>query len=184
MVHFFGYRIEKAENKNNGKKVSIWLDTYDDIFSDFDPSPYGQRHISDDFFHELKKYALEDMPGNVEIDLLIDEKLRDIKTEKIIIERINEFFAIQHRVLQKKRNRILMQSFLFLLLGTVFITILTLASRKYEQYLLLIKLLEPASWFLSWEGLHLLFFEYVEEKDHEEFHKKVSHSRITFQNKI
>ncbi len=184
MAQIFGYNIEKTEKKTSGKKVSIWLDTYDDIFSDFDPSPYNQRHISDDFYHELKKFGIEDMPGNIEIDLLIDEKLRDMKTEKIIIERINEFFIVQHRVLQKKRNRILMQSFLFLLLGTVFITILTLASKKFESYILLIKLLEPASWFLSWEGLHLLFFEYVEEKDHEEFHRKIGHSKILFNNKI
>ena len=80
-----------------------------------------------------------------------------------------------------------MQSLLFMLLGTLFILILTLGLKKYDgqlSYILLIKLLEPASWFLSWEGLHLLFFEYVEGKDKEDFHRNMSHARIAFENKI
>ena len=32
--------------------VSLWLDTYEDIFSDFDPRPYGQRALSEDFVAE------------------------------------------------------------------------------------------------------------------------------------
>ena len=190
MANLFGYKIEKTipEHHHFGqKKVSIWLDSYDDIFSDFDPSPYNQRHISEDFYNQLRKFGIEDMEGQIEIDLLIDEKKRDIALEKMIHERILEFFSIHYRIHKRKRNRILMQSLLFMLLGTLFILILTLGLKKYDgqlSYILLIKLLEPASWFLSWEGLHLLFFEYVEGKDKEDFHRNMSHARIAFENKI
>ena len=34
--------------------VHIALDDYDDIFSDFDISPYNQRALSKDFLDELK----------------------------------------------------------------------------------------------------------------------------------
>jgi hypothetical protein len=33
----------------------IALDTYDDIFSDFDPSPFDHRVISEDFLSELRR---------------------------------------------------------------------------------------------------------------------------------
>lgn len=42
--------IDKAE-------ISLVLDTYDDIFSDFDPRPYGERALSSDFLDEAKKAA-------------------------------------------------------------------------------------------------------------------------------
>ena len=32
-------------------EISILLDSYDDIFSDFDPSPYSERTLSDDYFN-------------------------------------------------------------------------------------------------------------------------------------
>src|SRR5690349_704077 len=38
-------------------ELSIWLDTYDDIFSDFDPRPLNERALSDDFLSEARKMA-------------------------------------------------------------------------------------------------------------------------------
>ena len=33
------------------RHVSIWIDSYDDVFSDFDPRSYDERNISDDFLN-------------------------------------------------------------------------------------------------------------------------------------
>ena len=37
--------VEKQDLLSKGE-ISILLDTYDDIFSDFDPRPYSQRALS------------------------------------------------------------------------------------------------------------------------------------------
>ncbi len=47
----------------NKARLSIWLDIYDDIFSDFDSRPFHERALSDDFIHEAKKMAKE-KPGD------------------------------------------------------------------------------------------------------------------------
>ena len=39
--------------------VSLWLDNYDNIFSDFDPRSYAHRELSDDFLIEAKKVTHE-----------------------------------------------------------------------------------------------------------------------------
>ena len=37
------------------KEISFWLDSYDDLFSDFDPRPYAQKGFSEDFLDEAKR---------------------------------------------------------------------------------------------------------------------------------
>jgi hypothetical protein len=36
-------------------EISIWLDSYNDIFSDFDSRPFSERTVSDDFLSEVRK---------------------------------------------------------------------------------------------------------------------------------
>ena len=35
-------------------ELNLWLDSYNDIYSDFDNRHYLKRRISDDFLHELR----------------------------------------------------------------------------------------------------------------------------------
>ena len=35
-------------------ELNLWLDSYDDIYSDFDSSHYLKRRISEDFLYELR----------------------------------------------------------------------------------------------------------------------------------
>ena len=56
--------------------VSLWLDTYEDIFSDFDPHPYGQRALSEDFLAEARR-AVRDRRDEVpELRFLVPTQIR------------------------------------------------------------------------------------------------------------
>ena len=44
-------------------EISLSLDNYDDIFSDFDPRPFSQRALSDDFLIEAKKASRDKVSG-------------------------------------------------------------------------------------------------------------------------
>ena len=43
---------EETEKLLQQSEISLLLDSYDDIFSDFDPRPYNQRALSQDFLAE------------------------------------------------------------------------------------------------------------------------------------
>ena len=73
-------------------EVSIILDTYEDIFSDFDPRPFSQRALSDDFLLEAKKASRERNSGEIEIKFLIPEQKRNIREESLIKKRLHEYF--------------------------------------------------------------------------------------------
>ena len=84
------------------KEISIIIDTWDDVFSDFDPRPLSERVLSEDFVLELKKRYLETKRGNLIISFYAPKKLTDEKAEKIITHRIKQYFKLQ--ALQKRRE--------------------------------------------------------------------------------
>ena len=51
--------------------ISLSLNSYDDIFSGFDPRPYSQRALSDDFLAESKRASRDKELDGVELIFLI-----------------------------------------------------------------------------------------------------------------
>lgn len=47
--------LKEQKNTKENYSISLWIDSYDDIFSDFDPRHFSLRNISDDFLYEVKK---------------------------------------------------------------------------------------------------------------------------------
>ena len=71
-------------------EISLIIDTYDDIFSDFDPRPFDQRTISDDFLFEIKRASKEKPSGVIELKFMMPEKLRKPEQEVLIRKGIRE----------------------------------------------------------------------------------------------
>lgn len=74
------------------RDISIVLDTYDDIFSDFDPRSYCERRISEDFLNEIETRCLETKEGGIEVRLVIPDKVRNEESEALIIQRLRTYF--------------------------------------------------------------------------------------------
>src|ERR1035437_3645551 len=83
--------IEKPKS-SDPYQVSIWLDGYDDIFSDFDPRPYSERSLSDDFIAEAKKVSREKLLKINELNLLIPDSKRNAEQESVIIKNLHANF--------------------------------------------------------------------------------------------
>jgi len=50
----------KEEDKSNKRNdITLLLDSYNDIFSSFDPRPYSEKSLSDDLIIECKKAAID-----------------------------------------------------------------------------------------------------------------------------
>ena len=67
-------------------EISLILDTYDDIFSDFDPRPYNERALSEDFLIEARKAARDKNTG-IELHFLIPTPMQDKASEELIRQR-------------------------------------------------------------------------------------------------
>src|ERR1035437_10528573 len=80
--------IEKPKS-SDPYQVSIWLDCYDDIFSDFDPRPYTERSLSDDFIAEAIKVSREKLVKISDFKLLIPAGKRNDEQQAIIINNLH-----------------------------------------------------------------------------------------------
>jgi hypothetical protein len=176
---------KKLQKLYSLQDISIWIDSYDDIFSDFDPRPFSERNISDDFLNEVKKVSLETDLHINELKLLIPEKSRNAETENIIIKRLHSFFIKnQHYFLNKKKEK-RRKGFLYTLMGTALMVGASLISAIRSASILmhtLLVILEPAGWFFVWFGMENLITTSKKEKPELDFYIKMSRSKIAFFN--
>lgn len=164
-------------------EISIWLDTYDDVFSDFDPRPYAERTLSDDFLQAVQKEVRANPAGRFEVKLLIPAKLRQPETERIIAGRIAAYFREAWTSFEAETRRTQRFGVLLTVLSVVTIFLATLVQvSALPAYLksLLAALLEPAGWFMVFTGLERLLLTPEQKKEQAVFLRKMSDGIIEF----
>ncbi|HXP50728.1 MAG TPA: hypothetical protein VN922_12270, partial [Bacteroidia bacterium] len=143
------------------RQVSIWLDEYDDIFSDFDPRSYSDRALSDDFIGELKKVCREDELAVDEMKLLVPEKKRKPEYEATIIKRLHGHFRKAYTVISKRVTIARTKGVVMVAGGMILLFLASLIANQEPMQLgmrLLLVLFEPAGWFFMWTGMDNLIF--------------------------
>ena len=164
-------------------EISILLDSYDSIFSDFDPSPYSERTLSDDFIMQSKKLLRNKSGKKIALNLLLPKNKRNDVDEKIIIKRLHTYFKSVHQELThevkkiNKRGLYLTATGIILMMAASYISYLN--TQKFHIHLMLV-LFEPAGWFLLWAGLDHLVYSSKETKKELSFYSKMTKSEIEF----
>ena len=182
----------ETENFNQHHKVfpdilqiSIWLDAYDDIFSDFDSRPFSERTVSDDFLSEVRKVCDEKSRNKIHLNLSMPANLRDTENEKVIIKRLHLYFRNKHQLIEKDTRMKNRKGIYYILIGMLLMLFASYISfhnpTKFYIHTLLI-LFEPAGWFFLWAGLdHLVYFSKSKKADLIYFNK-MSEAVIRFDN--
>lgn len=163
--------------------ISILLDSYDDIFSDFDPGAYAERILSDDFIIQLKKFLKHKSGSKMSLRLLLPASKRNEVEEKVIIERLHSNFKSVHQALASEVRKINVRGVIFTLVGiTLMLTASYLSYMRAEKYHVhfLLVLFEPAGWFLVWTGLDVLVHSSKETKRELAFYLRMTKSEIAF----
>jgi hypothetical protein len=164
-------------------EISLWLDTYDDIFSDFDPRPYAQRALSDDFLNEAKK-ASREKGESFELRLLIDTKMRNQDNEVMIKRRLHEHFKKHTLRIHQELSDLFIRGILFVIVGFIMMIIATfLADFEIKSMLTTFAMvtLEPAGWFAVWAGFDHIFYMRREKTPEHLFNEKMSKADIIFE---
>lgn len=177
---------EKPYSLSEGAKtaaISLALDDYEDIFSDFDPRPYSQRMLSEDFLRELKRACQHWEEDGLTMTLILPKEKRVPAHEKVILERLKDHFRRNHRRLQEKRKTDQRTGFKMVALGVVFMLTSTYLLTAFPQTLwrsFVVVLLEPAGWFTFWEGSSMVLFYSKEATPDLDFYRKMAGAKTTF----
>jgi hypothetical protein len=165
------------------RDLSIWIDAYSDIFSDFDPRPLSERNISDDFLYEVKRVCSESDFRIHRFKLLVPAAQRDEEKEAVIAMRLHEFFRkkdllIKSQLKGVKRSGLLVAlSGIILLTGAAYISYLKLGN--FFMHVLII-IMEPAGWYLIWTGIESVRDSSKSKKSDFAFYTKMAKSKVHF----
>jgi hypothetical protein len=165
-------------------EISLILDTYDDIFSDFDPRTLDKRSLSDDFLAEVKHATREKQSGVIEINFLIPLEQRKTDKEVMIKKRLRDHFKKHHDLVEKEISQVRFNGFSMICVGILFSCIAAVFIYPNESTNiisnLILVLIEPAAWFLIWEGANKLFEGWKSTAGDLDFYKKMIKSEINF----
>lgn len=178
MVHLTG-KIQKVAEENI---VQIWLDSYDDMFSDFDPRPYSKRMWSDDFIVQIRKVIKDHSKKVSVLRILLPVKEKQETVEGVLIKRLSKFFEQRGAEISQSRKETINKGILYILMGIV-----VMLTTEYLSYInkdnfswhLLLRVFEPLGWFLLWMGLDIIVDSRKSIHDIS-FFSKLASARIEF----
>lgn len=164
-------------------ELSLWLDTYDDIYSDFDSRSYLKRRVSEDFIYELQnafKYRKERVTDLV---LLLPQEKRDEQNEMIIVASLKEFFTTHFGIHADRCKKKLKRGVFFGITGILLMALNSFASFRISHTFSLVALrviAEPAGWFLLWASFDFLFYDWKDLKKERELFRELAELNIHF----
>jgi hypothetical protein len=164
-------------------EINLWLDAYNDIYSDFDSRHYLKRRISEDFLSELRTEMKYKEQHTADMILLLPANQRNETSEKIIAESLVAFFTRQFHFYRNKCRKKLNKGTLLFVTGIIlmlFNSWLSLSPAKSFLHISLKVLLEPAGWFLLWAALDFLYYDYTELKRESIFFNELSQMHVHF----
>jgi hypothetical protein len=162
------------------REIYIRLEHYDDIFSDFDMRPYARRALSVDFLEEIKRAVDGKNVDGIELMLHVPEKHRDSLHEKDILDRLSAHFARHFQLLAHEKRTLLGTGICMVILGILCMVWATLfvfedPTRDLVKSFLVV-FLEPAAWFLLWEGMDQIIFNAKKINPELNFYRKMTQS--------
>ncbi|MDD5067680.1 MAG: hypothetical protein PHF84_11605 [bacterium] len=177
----FSYQSQRLEDL---REFGVVIDTWDDVFSDFDPRPLNERTVSGDFTDELKKRYRESDVKNFVISIYAPGELKNEESEKMVTQRLKRHFRYLYMTARRSIQQVRIRGLVFFLIGLCSLSFLTL-STVYKlfnalTYQLLEILLLPLGWFGFWEGLSKLVDSLPIFKQEELLMDKLSRATYNF----
>jgi hypothetical protein len=164
--------------------LSLWLDDYHDLYSDFDSRHYLKRRISEDFIDELKSALTYRKESPEALVLLLPAPARNPEAESLIPQSVKEQFRGRLDILGQKASNAMKHGIQLLLAGIAIMIIDSIIFYKSEPtYLagLASIIMEPAGWFMIWNGLEFLIYKYRSIKKEMSFYETVVRLSIRFE---
>jgi len=177
---------EEATYKKNKEvsEIRIILSRYEDIFSEFDPRSLSERGMAGNFLFEAERAVISKSIVRIDFIMHVPKENIEIKKERIIIERLSDYFKRHYNIMKKEKKNIIKKGIIFSAGGVILMLIATILFFKFQDESLLIRFLtilfEPGGWFLFWQGLDLIIFKSNEKTTKLEFYKRMSESNIKF----
>lgn len=176
-------KIYEFEKLSKTYLIEVSLDNYDDIYDDWDPSPFKKRDIEDEF-NDFIVNSSEDIPlkYNISIVLYLPISKKDIKKEAALISAYQNYYNYAIERLQKAKNSFNQKTISYLILSILLLTT-GYFFFKGDQSLVYKVLHEGVfigGWVFLWEFFTNIFIKTRELRSEYKLYKRLYQSQIRF----
>lgn len=166
IMYLSRFKELKTIYSSNSKDViiiDIQLDGYRDVYSDWDYSPFQNRDLDDDFVEYLLECSYEiGYRYKMKVVFHLPKLMKDENKEIKSTTGIRHFFAYQYNRNKKNMMRVIRDTVIFFLFGSLMITISTILNNAVNISLfsqVLIEGLYIGGWVMMWEMFSTWFFQ-------------------------
>jgi len=163
--------------------ATIYLDDYDDIFSDFDYGAYETRRLSEDLLFELEQQLRGVRSAKLDLVFVLPDKARQKNAENLVRKRLKQAFAYRQRSAQEELNGYKRSGAQRISLGILVLALEWFLIYNFEAetvFTLLGTIIAPAGWFGAFTGLEKFFDIPKETIEKQSAYQVLSGSSISF----
>lgn len=172
-------------NQSERNTVLFHIHRYANIFSEFDARSLERRSFSIDFIDELNREIHTHEEPVSGITFIIPSEKRNEESEKIIKERLSAYLLKHISEVQAAKRSATMRSAQMMISGAILMSLITyimsLESSARFPLTIIRALIEPASWFLLWEGINRYTSRMNELKLDIALHEKIAQNYTNIQ---
>lgn len=176
-------KLYKFEVTGNKYLIEVSLDDYNDVYDDWDPSPFKKRDIEDEF-NDFIVNSSEDIPFNFDISIVlyIPISKKDPIKEKSLISAYHNYYNYAMARLNKAKSNQHRRILSYLMFSILFLTIGYFFSGTEPNVPL--KVLHEGvfigGWVFLWEFFTNVFITRRELLEEYKIYKRLYHAEIRF----
>lgn len=146
--------------------IEVALDNYEDIFNEWDPTPFKRRDIDPDlrtFFEECSDEI--SLKHDIAIVFFLPKGEIDMEKQEKCVEGLHNFFRFNKYLVEKEMVRSRKNAVKHVLIGIVFLVIAVLFEHQFEKDVLFDILgqgLFIGGWVFAWEAVSTVAFRHSE----------------------
>lgn len=173
----------RFDDKLGAYVIAVSLDSYNDVYDDWDPSPFKKRDIEDEFSDFVSDSALDiPLKYDIAIKLHLPESIKDEKKEDLLKKAYRNHFKFLIGRLYRHKKKLREKLMAYSSLAILFLLI-AYTRPMWSENIILEVLREGifvGGWVFLWEVFTLLFITFREEKHNESHLNRLLHANIEF----
>lgn len=157
----FLQELYKYDSIDDSYHVTIDLDSYRDVYSEWDYSPVINRDIDDDLIDYLMDCSQEiGLRRNMAIDFYIPDDIVNEEKERKSVIGFHHYFAYRIRKIKAERLRKLNKLYILLIIGVAFLSSANLIGMFITGFAssIISEGLFIGAWVAVWEIFNTIFF--------------------------
>lgn len=180
--HYYHHTYQK-DPQTGHIIIPVALDAYEEVYDDWDPSPFKRRDIEDEFLDFLWDSS-DDIPFKETLVICLELPLavKDPKKEDQLKEALNNQYRYLMQKNTKEINQCLKDTVSYLSLATAFLLLayFKASGTSHLSLQLLREGLFIGGWVFMWESFSSLFFKLRKIRLERKIIKRLAHTDIKF----